>query len=1059
MRSVTDTTEVKEPRSFCDIAEEQSSHFEPAANQEVDGRAGTNATTHSKQLFLLDLFCGTAGVAAAFRAMGGESLGIDHIIDKRRVKGPVAKVDLSKQDGQATVLQWIESDKVDAVMLAPPCGTASRAREIPVPKRHRLRKGMQPVPLRSEAEPMGLSSLRGVAKIKVLAANRLYAFARKVMDLCERKGIPCICENPRRSLMWMTDPFLQLPDTFRFQHVHSCMYGGKRKKRTSFLNFHAANLLLECDESHPHLPWGMVAQTAGSEMKFSTSLETEYPSGLCRQLAIAFLEQLQRDGKNVSLSTGQIEQEQRMGSGLQPRGARAPLLVGDFKFKIDIKSTDVTIPASIEDNVHAPFQGLPLHSKLISSRMVTEVGENGEKKVFSLSSYGVFRSPWEFLDKALTLEHPLDSPHTVDKSNLKAMVFIRDHTKAEVLKFRAQQLRKYTERAAQLSSEESQLKNSLDPDVRRVLEGKRLLLFKEMAADAKVGDEHLFTELTQGFKLTGEMPESKQFPARLKPAMISVQQLKDSSVWAKKMIHASCRRVGADPEIARAVYEETIQQRTDGWVKGPYTSAELDQKFDGCWIPSKRFGVRQGRKIRAVDDFSEFLVNASVTATEKLQLFGLDEVVNTARTFLGCDFLMMDDTLDNLWCSEGVKSFTGPWRKIFGRALDLKSAYKQLARHPADSWAAILAVWNDDAGTVEFYESVALPFGSVCAVMAFNRMAKALRLILSELFMVITNFFDDFCQLECEGLCASAWETAEFVMKLLGWRISMSEDKRSPFAGEFNLLGAVVDLTQSTAGLVAVHNKPSRIADLQGLVQSICQSETVALSLLETLKGRLLYAAGHTFGRCSQLAIQLISRVARRGPLVVLDEKLKEVINRALLCLMDAKPRHVSAWSGRPPLIIFTDGACEEDGRCVTHGAVYYDPECHHALMFGDHVPICWTDKWRTEGKKQLICQAELFPVLVAKNTWSHLISGRAVLWFIDNNSSLAAVIRSYSPVLENYELLVINARLDVELQAMHWYTRVPSKSNLSDDPSRLQFSELEAKGFKRCSPRYDLTK
>ncbi|CAL1128793.1 unnamed protein product [Cladocopium goreaui] len=807
MRSATDTTEAKEPRSFCDIAEEQSSHTGPAANQEVDGRAGSNATTHSKQLFLLDLFCGTAGVAAAFRAMGGEALGIDHIIDKRRVKGPVAKVDLSKQDGQATVLQWIEEDKVDAVMLAPPCGTASRAREIPLPKRHKLRKGMQPVPLRSEAEPMGLSSLRGVAKIKVLAANKLYAFARKVMDLCERKG-------------------------------------------------------------------------------------------------------------------------------LQPRGARAPLLVGDFKFKIDIKSTDVTIPASIEDNVHAPFQGLPLHSKLISSRMVTEVGENGEKKVFSLSSYGVFHSPWEFLDKALTLEHPLDSPHTVDKSNLKAMVFIRDHTKAEVLKFRAQQLRRYTERAAQLSSEENKLKNSLDPDVRRVLEGKRLLLFKEMAADAKVGDENLFTELIEGFKLTGQMPESKQFPARLKPAMISVQQLKDSSVWAKKMIHASCRRVGADPEIARAVYEETLQQRADGWVKGPYTSSELDQKFDGCWIPSKRFGVRQGGKIRAVDDFSEFLVNASVTATEKLQLFGLDEVVNTARTFLGCDFLMMDDELDNLWCSERVRFFTGPWRKIFGRALDLKSAYKQLARHPTDSWAAILAVWNDDAGTVEFYESVALPFGSVCAVMAFNRMAKALRLILSELFMVInTNFFDDFCQLECEGLCDSAWETAEFVMKLLGWRISMSEDKRSPFAGEFNLLGAVVDLTRSTAGLVAVHNKPSRIADLQSLVQSICQSETVALSLLETLKGR-------------------------------------------------------------PPLIIFTDGACEEDGLCVTHGAAYYDPESHQALMFGDYVPTCWTDKWRTEGKK-----------------------------------------------------------LDVELQAMHWYTRVPSKSNLSDDPSRLQFSELEAKGFKRGKP------
>ena len=68
---------------------------------------------------------------------------------------------------------------------------------------------------------------------------------------------------------------------------------------------------------------------------------------------------------------------------------------------------------------------------------------------------------------------------------------------------------------------------------------------------------------------------------------------------------------------------------------------QLDAKYDRCWIPSKRFGVRQGQKIRAVDDFSEFLVNASVTSTERLELFGIDEVVNTARTFLGCDFLVL----------------------------------------------------------------------------------------------------------------------------------------------------------------------------------------------------------------------------------------------------------------------------------------------------------------------------------------------------------------------------------------------------------------------------------
>lgn len=60
-----------------------------------------------RKLFLLDLFCGTTGVAAAFQTLGGEALGLDHLIDKRRVKGPVAKVDLLTKKGQHTVVQWI----------------------------------------------------------------------------------------------------------------------------------------------------------------------------------------------------------------------------------------------------------------------------------------------------------------------------------------------------------------------------------------------------------------------------------------------------------------------------------------------------------------------------------------------------------------------------------------------------------------------------------------------------------------------------------------------------------------------------------------------------------------------------------------------------------------------------------------------------------------------------------------------------------------------------------------------------------------------------------------
>ena len=130
-------------------------------------------------------------------------------------------------------------------------------------------------------------------------------------------------------------------------------------------------------------------------------------------------------------------------------------------------------------------------------------------------------------------------------------------------------------------------------------------------------------------------------------------------------------------EIAEAVYQETQQQLQDGWhwVNGPFSEQQLDDKFSGCWIPS-RFGViRQGGKIGAVDDFSEFLINMSVTSPEKLALlYGIDEVVNSARAFMCSTFLHGAYAVNRN--SDPSKR---PWLALKGRALDLKAAYKQLA--------------------------------------------------------------------------------------------------------------------------------------------------------------------------------------------------------------------------------------------------------------------------------------------------------------------------------------------------------------------------------------------
>ena len=215
---------------------------------------------------------------------------------------------------------------------------------------------------------------------------------------------------------------------------------------------------------------------------------------------------------------------------------------------------------------------------------------------------------------------------------------------------------------------------------------------------------------------------------------------------------------------------------------------------------------------------------------------------------------------------------------------------------------------NPEDSQVYFFEAIALPFGSVSSVHAFNRAARAIRVIWAKLFrLVVTNFFDDFCQLELNLLQDSAWKTAEMVMQLLGWTISSGDDKRRPFSKSFEILGAVISLPSSAGGPVEVSNKASRLEQLSDQVIELRRSfnKTISRSFLESVKGRLLYAAGHTFGRSTQLACQLLHRVSGSAASVMVTAELIHVVSEALSLLIAAKPRKIDRWSDLPPVLIF----------------------------------------------------------------------------------------------------------------------------------------------------------
>ena len=183
----------------------------------------------------------------------------------------------------------------------------------------------------------------------------------------------------------------------------------------------------------------------------------------------------------------------------------------------------------------------------------------------------------------------------------------------------------------------------------------------------------------------------------------------------QQAVKASCKKFGEDLELAQAVWDETMEQCSldKQWVRALLQLKRFRRDKGPCWIPSRRFGVRQGGKIRPVDDISQYLINATVSCREKINLEGLGHICSTARFFMGAAGDNRALYLPEEFSQEG-QCLADDWslgeaRDLYGRCLDLRQAYKQLVRRPEDAWAAILAVYCPADASVYFFEAVALP--------------------------------------------------------------------------------------------------------------------------------------------------------------------------------------------------------------------------------------------------------------------------------------------------------------------------------------------------------------
>ena len=989
----------------------------------------SQSTNAGKSWLVIEIFAGSCRLSKACKDVGFRATAVDKV-KSRSENFTIYQCDLGDPLQLKLLKEYLaaEADSLVHAHFAPSCGTASRAREKRIPNvpLHR-----QPRPLRSE-----LPNLSPKEKERVRLANISYDATMELIDFLVGLGVSCSVENPSNSLFWKYVTIRRGLAAIGglLTAFHSCMHGGARDKSTTFWSHNPRSkdvnlfesLSVFCDGSHQHAPW--VPKNLQGKMHYPTSEETAYPVILCQRIAhILKCEAVARGFSFPDSMQHQLEHDLDTGKrqlfANQSRHQHLKPLVSEFSsyqpFVIDVAhSSEVTVLMA----------KLPRGSKVCSRRTLQGVWSRDELQkehhnaifapswhdgsVTELVQVGIPKDPEVFLKDAVRAGHPRDmlarAPDTVVKL-LGDLVNKPLHCRLEK---RAKFFKKWLKRSLELKEEEAKLHDELPEHLRRLLVGKRLLLWKEILTDLHYPDVSVVDDIVKGFPITGWSKKTGVFQTNVRKPDYGVDQLIKRS---KGLNAAVVKSLDGEPwtDVDVKVWEETMLELERGWISEP-----IPQSFE---FVAKRFGLVQKNKVRMIDDFTICGVNGAFGLKEKLRVQSVDEL----SSYLA---MVMNDP-----------GFPAKLNLV-GRTYDLKSAYKQFGVDVFHSNHCRVGVKSPE-GDVKRFSVNALPFGATGSVAAFLRIAASVSYIaLVGLQVVLTNFFDDFTVVCDSEECNSVDFYLTGLFRLLGLEYASEGDKAPPFSDSFGSLGILFNLTQLRDGFFTLEHTDRRREELLSCVDELMKLDRCHAKELEKLHGRLVWFGSFVFGRQMNVALRTLNRYAHsQSRTIAVSGELKDTLTAIKGRLLSAVPAKVSK-SISQTWIIFTDGAYEPTSAIsASIGGVLVDPGGTVVQFFGEQVNSSLLADFESASNHP-IYELEVLPVLVATAVWADLIKHSQVVYYIDNEAAKSAFIQGVGFTDVAKSITSLFDSLETRLCIISWFGRVASHSNLSDGPSRLQF-------------------
>ena len=520
---------------------------------------------------------------------GFEVISVDHKVG--HPFAPIVSLDLTTDTGRQILFRLLQHPRLFAIHMGLPCGTASRAREKPIPQELQEQGVPSPPQLRSAENPLGMPGLSELNQKKVDSANALYSLAIDVLVEVIPRGVVMSIENPWNSWMWSAlvelarrkSPLAcKLYNQLEFVQFHACCHGSLRRKNTGWLSTKGvfAALKAQCKNDHPHAAWGV--NWRDGKWTFDTASEAAYPVLLAQRAAACLAKAALQ--KELSLrQQPRLHDKATASTGQQSRKHFA--LVPEYHH---VK----TLPAT---------QQIPQGAKIIAPHRMGEFreetknkGERVDDRATETHRVGFFHTPEQFLSMAKTAAHPMDTADHIEPVTKEAINFnLKNHPDLVKIE-RRKNLLQARLMAKQLEAKEKELHSNLPGCLEKVLANKKLLLWKGLLEKYGYDDMGVCDLMFRGVPLVGQHDTPSCYPEKVKLATLTEDDLRKSAKWRRAAIIG--RQCYQEDDHVAHLMQATTEEVDLGFLEGPFHTEEEVNRYFGHdnWAVIRRFVLVQG---------------------------------------------------------------------------------------------------------------------------------------------------------------------------------------------------------------------------------------------------------------------------------------------------------------------------------------------------------------------------------------------------------------------------------------------------------------------------------